>query len=104
MSNTNVNNAEETTPQLRAMFRITALFNFLKMLLQSVGMFVLGIIVGMGIVLKNPMPVKTVDKKEDVKVIDQLPPKKDTPNTKETVNLKNTQDEYSAPQKAMKVN
>lgn len=59
----------ENTIQTRASGRLNAIKIFLFTLGRQLGVFVLGILIGMGIVLKNPPEVKDLANK--IKVLEQ---------------------------------
>jgi len=56
----------KSTPEYRATGRLTALKQFFYGLVRHVGIFLLGIIVGMGLVLKNPPENMVMIKKLEV--------------------------------------
>jgi hypothetical protein len=56
----------KSTPEYRAQGRLAAIKQFFFMLIRQIGIFVLGIIVGMGLVLKNPPENMVMIKKIEV--------------------------------------
>lgn len=70
-------NIPDSTVQTRAMGRLNAIKLFFKAFLKYIGLFLLGIFVGMGIVLKNPPSSKELqdkikkleEKQQDVSVL-----------------------------------
>ena len=68
----NGNNIPESTPVDRAFGRLNVIKLFFYACLKYLGLFLLGIFVGMGIVLKNPMPSKKSDTEVNTKKVENL--------------------------------
>ncbi len=79
----NGNNIPESTPADRALGRLNVIKLFFYACLKYLGLFLLGIFVGMGIVLKNPMPSKKADPKVENAKVESL----DSMQVKRSVSL-----------------